>query len=197
MTPKDPWGGKRRGAGRKPIINNDITIVKRIPQSIIPLVEELIQQNRNNITIPNLPADALFPYNQANVKTPFVLDKIPAGFPSPAEGYIENYIDLNDYLIKNKPATFIVRAGGDSMHDAGIDKEDLLIIDRSLKPHHLDIVMANLNSEFTIKRLHIVHGTLELHPENEAAQYPILTPHESETWSIVGVVTSVIKVFKP
>lgn len=80
------------------------------------------------------------------------------------------------------------------MLDAGIDKDDLLLIDRSKTPRHGDIVMADLGNEFTIKRLHLLPGRLvELHSENAVGDYPNFSPKEEENWSIVGVVTFVIK----
>lgn len=80
------------------------------------------------------------------------------------------------------------------MHDAGISRDDLLIIDRSLTPKHRDIVMADLGNEFTIKRLHkLDNGNVELHSENSSQSYPNFNFSEGDTLAIVGVVTYVIK----
>ena len=82
---------------------------------------------------------------------PFYLHKAGAGFPSPATDYIEEDIDLNVHLIKNAPATFVIRVQGKSMSDAGIYDGDLLIVDKSLKPKNFSIVIANVNDELVVK----------------------------------------------
>ena len=82
---------------------------------------------------------------------PFYLNKVGAGFPSPATDYVEDDLDLNSYLIKNQPATFIIRVQGRSMIDANIYDGDLLIVDRSLNPKNYSIVVANVNEELVVK----------------------------------------------
>ena len=82
---------------------------------------------------------------------PFYLNKVGAGFPSPATDYVEDDLDLNSYLIKNQPATFIIRVQGRSMIDANIYDGDLLIVDRSLNPKNYSIVVANVNDELVVK----------------------------------------------
>lgn len=129
------------------------------------------------------------------ISVPVFLEKVPAGFPSPSESYEDGSISLDEYLIRHPDATIMIRAGGDSMHDAGIDKNDLLIVDRSLAPRHMDIVLADIGHEFTIKRLHL-NGSMSLHPENEATKYPVIQPVDGVEWVIVGVVTSMIKQFR-
>ena len=86
-----------------------------------------------------------------NSLLPFYLHKAGAGFPSPATDYIEEDIDLNIHLIKNAPATFVIRVQGKSMSNVGIYNGDLLIIDKSLKPKSLSIVIANVNDELVVK----------------------------------------------
>ncbi len=86
-----------------------------------------------------------------NLLLPFYLHKAGAGFPSPATDYIEEDIDLNVHLIKNAPATFVIRVQGKSMSDAGIYDGDLLIVDKSLKPKNFSIVIANVNDELVVK----------------------------------------------
>jgi len=86
-----------------------------------------------------------------NSLLPFYLHKAGAGFPSPATDYIEEDIDLNIHLIKNAPATFVIRVQGKSMSNVGIYDGDLLIIDKSLKPKNLSIVIANVNDELVVK----------------------------------------------
>ncbi len=82
---------------------------------------------------------------------PFYLHKAGAGFPSPATDYVEEDVDLNIHLIKNAPATFIIRVQGKSMSDVGIHNNDLLIVDRSLNPKNFSIVVANVNEELVVK----------------------------------------------
>ena len=86
-----------------------------------------------------------------NLLLPFYLHKAGAGFPSPATDYIEEDIDLNIHLIKNAPATFLIRVQGKSMTNVGIYDADLLIVDKSIKPKNLSIVIANVNDELVIK----------------------------------------------
>jgi len=85
------------------------------------------------------------------LKLPFYIHKVGAGFPSPATDYIEDDVDLNTHLIKNAPATFIIRVQGKSMTNVGIYDGDLLIVDRSISPKNLSTVIANLNEELVVK----------------------------------------------
>ena len=85
------------------------------------------------------------------LKLPFYIHKVGAGFPSPATDYIEDDVDLNSYLIKNGPATFIIRVQGKSMNNVGIYDGDLLIVDRSINPKNLSTVIANVNEELVVK----------------------------------------------
>lgn len=141
-----------------------------------------------------MPQGSLIPINRTTLKVPYALEKIPAGFTSPAKPYIADYLDFNEYLIANPSATFAVRFGGYSMLDAGISKDDIMIIDRSKTLKHGDIVMAGVGNEFTIKRLYKIPGRKpELHSENSSGEYPDFIPNDSDTWTIVGVVTFVIK----
>jgi DNA polymerase V len=94
---------------------------------------------------------------------PLLLHRIPAGFPSPADEYAESALDLNTYLVRNKTATFFFRVIGDSMTGANIHDGDLLVVDRSIEPRHGHIVLAVINNEYTVKRLHRVNGVIELH----------------------------------
>jgi len=82
---------------------------------------------------------------------PFHLQKVGAGFPSPATDYVEDDIDLNAHLIKNTPSTFIIRVQGKSMTSIGIHDGDLLIVDRSLDPKNFSTVVVNINDELVVK----------------------------------------------
>lgn len=189
-------GGKREGAGRKPKTGQPM-VVKRIPVSLVPAIDDLIGQMTKtpNIQCSDvIPLDAFrLPETLSILSVPLALESVPAGFPSPAEPYIEDYLDFNEYLVKNKPATIAVRCGGESMRDAGINKNDLLVIDRSRVPKHQDIVMADLGNEYTIKRLHIEGKRVSLRSENTSEEYPNFTFENGETLTVVGVVAHVIK----
>jgi DNA polymerase V len=115
---------------------------------------------------------------------PFVLFRVPAGFPSPAEDFIEGSLDLNDY-IEHPAATYFVRAQGNSMIGAGIYDGDLLIVDRSLEPKSGSIVIASVMGELTVKRLKKnANGSWLLIPENP--DYPVIPlSEESQIWGVV------------
>ncbi|TAL65038.1 MAG: translesion error-prone DNA polymerase V autoproteolytic subunit, partial [Legionella sp.] len=115
---------------------------------------------------------------------------VRAGFPSPADDYIETMLDLNEYLIKHPAATFFVRASGDSMINAGIHSGDILIVDRSLEATNGRIVIAALNGELTVKRLIRHNGQVKLAAENP--NFPTLDITDEYDVVIWGVVTSVI-----
>ena len=85
------------------------------------------------------------------VLLPFHLNKVGAGFPSPATDYVEDDIDLNACLIKNIPSTFLIRVQGKSMNSIGIHDGDLLVVDRSLNPKNFSTVIANVNEELVVK----------------------------------------------
>ena len=85
------------------------------------------------------------------VTLPFHLNKVGAGFPSPATDYVEDDIDLNAHLIKNIPSTFLIRVQGKSMNSVGIHNGDLLIVDKSLNPKNFSTVIANVNEELVVK----------------------------------------------
>jgi DNA polymerase V len=108
---------------------------------------------------------------------------VPAGWPSPAQDYAEADLDLNTHLIRNRSATFIVQVAGESMLGAGISDRDELIVDRSLTPVDGDVVIAVVEGELTVKRLRLLPGGPELHPENP--DYPILRPRDLQIWGVV------------
>ena len=89
--------------------------------------------------------------NFMKVLLPFHLNKVGAGFPSPATDYIEDDVDLNSHLIKNIPSTFLIRVQGKSMNNVGIHDGDLLVVDRSLDPKNFSTVVANVNEELIVK----------------------------------------------
>ena len=121
----------------------------------------------------------------------FVDIGISAGFPSPADDFREKRISLDEELIKNKEATFFARVSGQSMIDAGIDDNDLLVIDRSIEPANNKIAVCFLDGEFTVKRLRVEGSKVWLKPENP--NYPIIEITEENNFIIWGIVTNVIK----
>jgi DNA polymerase V len=116
---------------------------------------------------------------------------ICAGFPSPADDYLETQIDLKKELVKNPDATFVVRVQGDSMSGDGIDDGDVLIIDRSIKPRHGAVAVCYLNNAFTVKRLEKRGGKIRLLPANP--DFAPIEVQEGDELVIWGVVTYVIK----
>ena len=108
---------------------------------------------------------------------------VPAGWPSAAQDYFDGDLDLNEHLIHNPAATFILRVAGDSMRDAGISNGDELVVDRSLEPREGSVVIAIVEGELTVKRLHYGPGGPELHPDNP--EYPVLHPMELQIWGVV------------
>ena len=114
---------------------------------------------------------------------------ISCGFPSPAEDYMEQAIDLNQVLIKDREATFFGRVKGDSMADANIADGDVLVIDRAVQAKNGDIVLGMLNGEFTVKRLQKRSGQVTLHPANP--KYPPIPVTPDMDFAVWGVVTYV------
>ncbi len=129
----------------------------------------------------------------SELKRPLFLSEVPAGFPSPADDYIEQKLDLNRHLIKHPAATYFVRVSGDSMIEAGIHSKDILIVDRALEPKDKSVIIAVLNGELTVKRFRNIEGKVFLYPENKNyAPIPITEETNFENW---GVVTYVIHSF--
>lgn len=127
----------------------------------------------------------------SEVKLPYADDGIQAGFPSPAQDYISEYIDLNREIVQHPASTFYGKVSGESMIDEGIEPGDLLVIDRSIEPADGDLAVCCLDGEFTLKRIHIVPDAVWLVPSNESFDPILVTPdHQFEVW---GVVTHTIK----
>lgn len=119
----------------------------------------------------------------SHVKLPATAMLVPAGWPSAAQDYFDRDIDLNEHLIRNRVATFVVRVAGDSMIGAGIYDGDELLVDRSLDAAEGSVVIAVVDGELTVKRLHFGAAGPELRPENPL--YPVLHPHELTIWGVV------------
>ncbi len=126
----------------------------------------------------------------AGFRQPLFAGSVSAGFPSPADDYIEGKLDLNEYLIQHPAATFFVRADGDSMIDAGIHPGDILIVDRAIEPVDNSVVIAAVHGELTVKRIRKSGSKLFLVPENIC--YEPLEVTEEMDVEVWGVVTTVI-----
>ena len=122
---------------------------------------------------------------------PFYLHKAGAGFPSPATDYIEEDVDLNIHLIKNVPATFIIRVQGKSMMDVGIYDGDLLVVDKSLKPKNFSTVIANVHDELVVKNFVKEKDEQFLASGSKKIEDKIIINSESDIF-VWGVVTYVI-----
>ena len=121
-----------------------------------------------------------------NNETPYSGIQISAGFPSPAESYVEEVMDLNKRLIKHPSATFMVTVKGHSMSGAGIQNGDILIVDRSIKPSHNAIVIAYLDGEFLVKRLILKNNKVFLCSESsDYGPIEITSDRQFEIWGVV------------
>ncbi|MDY7025304.1 MAG: translesion error-prone DNA polymerase V autoproteolytic subunit [Pseudomonadota bacterium] len=124
------------------------------------------------------------------VNLPLYNDMVAAGFPSPAQDYVEKSLDLNDLLIKSPPSTYLVRVEGESMVDVGIYPNDLLIVDRSVEAQHGHIVIACLNGEMTVKQLSL-KPKMQLIAHNP--NYPNLAIRGEDEFELFGVVVHAIR----
>jgi DNA polymerase V len=165
-------GGKRDGAGRPKGRNQwgEPTQPLRIPISQVETIKRFLQKG--------------------HIQCPLYSSRVQAGFPSPADDYIEAHLDLNEHLIKHPAATFFVKAEGQSMIGAHIQPGDLLVVDRSITPSHGKIVIAAIDGELTVKRLYQQSGKIQLLPENP--EFPPIEITEHSDLVIWGVVTHVI-----
>jgi len=121
---------------------------------------------------------------------PLVWGAVAAGFPSPADEYLEKPLDLNEYVAPRPEATFYVRVSGDSMIGAGIHHDDILVVDRSQSPRPGNVIIALVDGEFTVKRLTRTPEGLELTPENP--DYPPIPLHSETEFEVWGVVRHVV-----
>lgn len=141
-----------------------------------------------------MPSDAILFEGGSLLALPWVEGRVPAGFPSPAADFAVKRHDLNDLLITHPHATFMWRASGTSMVDFGIFDGDILVCNRALDAHHGDIVIAEVDGDFTVKQLWRTRGALQLRSGNKTFA-PILFK-DGQTMTICGVVTATIKRFR-
>lgn len=127
---------------------------------------------------------------RTSLNLPLVSASVEAGFPSPADDHLERGIDLNEELIRNPAATFLVRVKGESMRDAGIHSGDTLIVDKSVTPSNRQIVVAMIDGEFTVKRFRKVNGRVFLEAANDS--FSPIEVGENQELTIWGSVTYII-----
>ncbi len=129
-----------------------------------------------------------------SARFPLFVARVPAGFPSPADDYVDKGLDLNEFLVRHPAATFFVRVSGDSMTGAGINSGDVLVVDRAESVRDRSIVIAALNGELTVKRFVREDGRVRLLSENQ--NYPSLEVTGEVDFEVWGVVVHVIHSFK-
>jgi DNA polymerase V len=134
--------------------------------------------------------DIFAPDSSTLYRIPLLICPVEAGFPSPAEDWVEDRLDLNKHLIKHPAATFFVRVAGHSMTGAGIHPGDILVVDRALEPTDGKVIIAVVDGELTVKRVRVKQGRLFLMPDNP--DYPPLAIEEETDFSVWGVVSYVI-----
>lgn len=189
-------GGTRPGAGRKigssPYGEN--TKLMRIPESVVSAVKDVLFSCKAQRLEKRFKNDILYPtLDSQPIRLPVFGHKVAAGFPSPADDYIEGRLSLDEHLIANKNATFFLRAKGNSMIGAGIFDGDLLIVDKSISPTSGQIVIAIIDGDLTVKRLVLRDNKTVLKAENSRFKEIVL--QEGQELQVWGVVTSTIKKF--
>jgi DNA polymerase V len=193
QTTSDKHGGFRPGSGRKTGTGayGEPTQPVRIPVSILPAVKALLAQvgkKPDGADILRLPAQL------SQLPLPLFGYRVAAGFPSPADDHLEDTLDLNTHLIQHPAATFFLRVQGQSMTGAGINDGDLLVVDRSLEPKSGSVVIAVVNGELTVKRLHTDSGKVWLLPENpDFAPLAIPEGTDLHIWGVVAHVVHSLK----
>ncbi|MAR99776.1 MAG: peptidase S24 [Nitrosomonadales bacterium] len=189
---KKQHGGLRIGAGRKlrSGIYGESTKVIRVPTSKVSDIKKYIIQFQIDNIIDISKSKALLTHQPLDLFD----HKVPAGFPSPADDYKEKKLDLNEYLIKQKEATFFVRIKGDSMIDAGIHDNDIVVVDKSQTASTGDIILASIDGDFTVKLLSRNKSKYQLLPANE--KYKPIEINESMQFEVWGVVTGAVRKFK-
>lgn len=188
-------GGARLNSGRK-LTFKEKTVVMRVPESKVIEIKAWLKPKPADDRFPHIELQPIHFKTQLSI--PYPLESVAAGFPSPAQDYTEKHIDLNQYLVQNPVATFVLRVNSLSMKNAGIEVGDQILIDRSLEADHGDIVLALINNEFTVKRL-IKEKSADqervwLKAENP--DYPDIYPRSEEQIIIWGVVTCILKKLK-
>lgn len=200
-------GGSRDGAGRpfKLSIPGEATTPVRIPVNLVTPIKEFLAKRAQQRILHVPPVaqsseaqelELLIPSQEnLELKIPLYGSLVSAGFPSPADDYIQDWLDLNSLLITDKPATFFIRVKGTSMIEEGIRPGDLLVVDKGITPQSGDIVIAVIDNELTVKELDIsAKGTIRLLPRNKELKPIELS--DGQQLLVWGVVTAMIHQFK-
>jgi DNA polymerase V len=187
-------GGKREGAGRKAGSgpHGEPTTTMRIPVSQRDVISNFLEARKQKISATQPIGTKLPALDPAKLYLPLFSSRIPAGFPSPADDHVEDRIDLNEELIRNPPATFMIRVEGSSMIDANIYDGDIIIVDRSIEASDGQVIVAVVDGKFTVKRLSIRQGKVRLLPENQDPTYQPIEFKDGQELIVWGVVTNVI-----
>ena len=185
---KSKRGGSRPGAGRKPGSGayREPTKPIRVPESQVSVVLDYLSSCRRKQLEDAIPIAE----NAPGRLIPVMSHRVPAGFPSPADDYVQDRVDLNEHLILHREASFILRVSGWSMVGSGIFDGDEIIVDRAIEPQDGHVVVAVIDGELTVKRLRKSKGKIRLAAENP--EYPDIEFAEGEELLIWGVVTRVL-----
>lgn len=186
-------GGKRDRAGRKTKFGEPTALI-RVPESakaaLVNFLDLYALKRQAEPLWPVSLEPVTLPDSPSSFKVQLYGHSIRAGFPSPADDYVGDTLDLNDHLMPRKEASFLLRAKGESMIGVGIHDGDLLVIDRSINPSNGCVVIATVDGQFTVKTLEKKRGKIRLMPANPDFE-PIEMKDEQEL-QIWGVVTNVI-----
>jgi DNA polymerase V len=184
-------GGKRIGAGRPKGTGKygEATKTVRLPESKIVDIQSWLQEQKKAGLSESI--EAIYKCDvSTKLEIPLYLCPAAAGFPSPADDHLDTKLDLNAFLVNSPASTFFLRASGNSMNGASINNGDLMVVDRSLEATHDDIIIAVIDGEITVKRLHWIDEEILLVPEN--SNYKAIAITENSEFHIWGVVTDVI-----
>lgn len=189
-------GGARPGAGRPKGTGKykEQTKAIRVPEGSISYIKEFLEGYPDVTEIGTVASRKPNTDNIVRLEIPLFSSTVAAGYPSPAEDHVEDTLDLNEYMVQRPDSTFMLRVEGESMKNAGIMPNDILVVDRSLKASHKKIVIAAIDGELTVKRLYQRGGLVKLLPENPA--YPEIQIESEAELVIWGVVIGSFRRFQ-
>jgi len=200
-TKNNTHGGSRSGAGRPKGSGKykEPTKAIRVPEGSLSYIKEFLESYPDvseigAATAINTKQSSNNKDNVVRLKIPLFSSTVAAGYPSPAEDHVDETLDLNEYMVQRPDSTFMLRVEGESMKNAGIMPDDILVVDRSLKAAHKKIVIAAIDGELTVKRLYHRGGLLKLLPENPA--YPEIELESEADLIIWGVVIGSFRRFQ-
>lgn len=196
--PTTQWGGPRRNSGRRAGSTKygEPTVVRRLPASWASALDAALdhRQHTRKLLRKSPEIEQIEPAGSGKkLALPLAGGRVAAGFPSAAEDFVEGKLDLNDLLVRRPAATFYVKVAGESMRDAGIYPGDILVVDRGERPQHGHVVVAVVDGELTVKRLHRMGKTIRLEAANPA--FPDIEIAGETELSIWGVVRASVHRF--